>query len=67
MNKKIAIYDSNFVVGLLNEDDKWHNTALELHSFIKNKNFLIIFLDCVANEFFRKLAKFNEFFTPYTQ
>ena len=35
MNKKIAIYDSNFVVGLLDEDDKWHRIALELHSLIK--------------------------------
>lgn len=47
---KAAIYDSNFVVGLVDEDDKWHRTALELHSLIKTKNLLIVYLDCVANE-----------------
>lgn len=47
---KAAIYDSNFVVGLVDEDDKWHRTALELHALIKTKNLLIVYLDCVANE-----------------
>jgi len=46
---KIAIYDSNFVVALVDEDDKSHRTALELHSLIKTKNLLIVYFDCVAN------------------
>jgi len=54
---KVAIYDSNFVVGLVDEDDKWHTTALELHSSIKTKNLLIIYLDCVANEVLSVIAK----------
>jgi len=54
---KIAIYDSNFVVGLVDEDDKWHRTALELHSLIKTKNLLIVYFDCVANEVLSVIAK----------
>jgi len=54
---KVAIYDSSFVVGLADEDDKWHTTALELHSSIKTKNLLIIYLDCVANEVLSVIAK----------
>lgn len=54
---KALIYDSSFLVGLIDEGDKWHKTALEIHSAISASEFKIVYFDCVANEVISVLGK----------
>ena len=60
MNKAL-IYDSSFLVGLIDEGDKWHQTALEIHSSISSSEFKIVYFDCVANEVISVLGKRCEY------
>jgi predicted nucleic acid-binding protein len=50
------VYDSNFLIGLIDEEDRWHKISIEIHNRIK-RNFNIIYLDCVANEVISVLAR----------
>ena len=54
---KALIYDSSFLVGLIDEEDKWHKTSLEIHSTVSSSEFKIVYFDCVANEVISVLGK----------
>lgn len=51
------VYDASFLIGLIDEDDRWHEAAINIHRAIKEKSFNIIYLDCVANEVVSVLAR----------
>jgi len=52
-----VVYDSNFLVGFIDEDDTWHKIAVEINNEVKKKNLKTILLDCVASEVISVLAK----------
>jgi len=33
-----VVYDSNFLVGFIDEDDTWHKIAVEINNEVKKKN-----------------------------
>jgi predicted nucleic acid-binding protein len=45
-----VIWDSSFVVALIDEKDQWHRQATGLHDALKRVDAQAIYFDCVLNE-----------------
>lgn len=45
-----AIVDSNFIIALVDEKDKWRKQAVSLQDALKSEKAKLIYLDCVMNE-----------------
>lgn len=52
-----AIIDANVLVGLLDERDKWHNTAVALRDELDRADAELVYFDCVLNETISVLAR----------
>ena len=52
-----VIYDVSFLVGFIDENDRWHKKASDLHRLVKRKRLGVITFDCVANEVISVLAR----------
>jgi len=52
-----VIYDASFLVGFIDENDKWHKKASSLHRCMRERRFGVITFDCVANEVISVLAR----------
>ena len=52
-----VIYDASFLVGFIDQNDRWHKRASSLHRLVKRKQFGVITFDCVANEVITVLAR----------
>ena len=59
MNKYAAI-DSNVLVGLLDDRDKWHVQARALLDALKEEAVSVIYFDCVLNETISVMARRSE-------
>ncbi|MFH1634541.1 MAG: hypothetical protein ABIG63_11120 [Chloroflexota bacterium] len=59
MNQQAAI-DSNVLVALVDEQDKWHAQANELLDAIREKGIDVIYFDCVLNETVSVMARRSE-------
>lgn len=44
------VFDASFLVGLIDEKDKWHKEAVEIMNEIITKNMEGVIFDCIANE-----------------
>jgi len=55
MNSVIA--DTNFLLGLLDSKDKWHQRSIELYQSLKVSRAKMIIFDCVANELISVIGK----------
>jgi predicted nucleic acid-binding protein len=51
------IIDSNFLLGLVDERDKWHLQAVNTKSELRKRKWAVIFFDCVLTETVSALAK----------
>jgi len=51
------IIDSNLLLGLIDEKDKWHPQALAIKLEIQNRKWSIIYLDCIITETVSVLAR----------
>lgn len=51
------IVDTNFLVGLLDEKDKWHQRSVELYQNLEAVQIEMIIFDCVANELISVIGK----------
>jgi predicted nucleic acid-binding protein len=45
-----AILDSNFLVALIDEKDKWRKSAISIQKALKKKKARLVYLDCAVNE-----------------
>ncbi len=52
-----TVFDTNFVVGLLDKQDVWNNRALELRAALKARDCEPVILDCVLAEAVSILAR----------
>jgi predicted nucleic acid-binding protein len=53
----IVAIDANVLVGLLDERDKWHGTAIDLRDALDKADAELVYLDCVLNEVISVLAR----------
>lgn len=53
----IVVIDANVLVGLLDERDKWHNTAVAIRDALDRSDAELIYFDCVVNEVISVLAR----------
>jgi len=51
------IIDTNILVALIDENDKWHKHALKIRDALKEENAEFIFFDCVINETVTVIAR----------
>lgn len=51
------VYDSNFLVALIDDKDKWNQKSVRIHERIKKRGDKVIYLDCVANEVINVLGR----------
>jgi len=51
------IVDTNFLLGLLDEKDKWHQRSVKLYQNLKVAQVEMIIFDCVANELISVIGK----------
>lgn len=58
--KRQAAIDSNVLVALVDEHDKWHAQAKELLDTIGEKDIDVIYFDCVLNETVSVMARRSE-------
>lgn len=49
--------DTNYLIGLYDEQDIWHDRAREIHSLLEQHRLSAYYLDCVLNELFTVLAR----------
>ncbi len=49
--------DTSYLVGFFDEDDLWHNRAMEIYALLDQSNLSLCHLDCVLNELFTVLAR----------
>ena len=49
--------DTSYLVGFFDEDDLWHNRAMEIYALLEQSNLPLGHLDCVLNELFTVLAR----------
>lgn len=54
MKNKHAAIDSNVLVALVDDKDKWHAQAQALLGALKEKAINVIYFDCVLNEHDRR-------------
>lgn len=52
-----AILDSSFLVALIDEKDKWRNTAVLIQKALKKKKARLVYLDCAINEMISVIAR----------
>lgn len=52
-----AIIDANALVGLLDDQDKWHRTAIALRDALSEAGVELVYLDCVINETISVVAR----------
>jgi predicted nucleic acid-binding protein len=52
-----AILDSNFLVALIDEKDKWTKTAISIQKALKKKKARLVYLDCAVNETISVIAR----------
>jgi len=52
-----VIADTNFLLGLVDSKDKWHQKSIELYQSLKVAHAKIIIFDCVANELISVVGK----------
>ncbi|MBN2012955.1 type II toxin-antitoxin system VapC family toxin [candidate division KSB1 bacterium] len=52
-----VIIDSNFLLGLMDSNDKWNDKAFQIFNSLKSKDFNIIYFDCVIIETISVLAR----------
>jgi predicted nucleic acid-binding protein len=52
-----AILDSNFLVALIDEKDKWRKSAISIQKALKKKNARLVYLDCAVNEMISVIAR----------
>jgi len=52
-----AILDSSFLVALIDEKDKWRNTAVLIQKTLKKKKARLVYLDCAVNEMISVIAR----------
>ena len=52
-----VIYDTNFIIALIDQNDKWHNKATPIQSLIKEKDVKKVYFDCVINEVLSVIGK----------
>lgn len=53
----IVAIDANVLVGLLDERDKWHGTAIALRDALDKADVELVYFDCVLNEAISVLAR----------
>lgn len=56
MSKQAAI-DSNVLVALVDQQDKWHHRARALHAALKAEGAHLVYFDCVLNETISVMAR----------
>jgi predicted nucleic acid-binding protein len=52
-----AILDSNFLIALIDEKDKWRKSAISIQKAMKKKKALLVYLDCAVNETISVIAR----------
>lgn len=52
-----AVIDANVLVGLLDDQDKWHDAATALRDGLNKAEFELIYFDCVINETISVVAR----------
>jgi len=52
-----AILDSSFLVALIDEKDKWRNTAVLIQKALKKKRARLVYLDCAVKEMISVIAR----------
>jgi predicted nucleic acid-binding protein len=52
-----AILDSNFLVALIDEKDKWRKSAISIQKALKKKKARLVYLDCAVNETISVIAR----------
>ena len=52
-----VILDASYVVALVDEKDRWHQQAVNLHGELKLLEARLVYLDCVMNETLSVIAK----------
>ena len=52
-----AVIDANVLVGLLDECDKWHGTAVAIRDALDEADAELVYFDCVLNEAISVLAR----------
>lgn len=52
-----AAIDSNVLVALLDNQDKWHSQARALHAALKAEGVDLVYFDCVLNETISVMAR----------
>lgn len=57
MGIKTIVIDSNVLLALIDESDKWHPRASALAMALKKNNCQVIYLDCVLNEVISVLGR----------
>jgi predicted nucleic acid-binding protein len=57
---KYAVIDSNVLVALLDDRDKWHAQARSLLDALKGETVHVIYFDCVLNETISVMARRSE-------
>ena len=53
----IVAIDANVLVGLLDERDKWHGTAIAIRDALDGLDTELVYFDCVLNEVISVLAR----------
>ena len=49
----MAVIDANVLVGLLDDQDKWHDATLALRDELSKAEVQLVYFDCVINENWR--------------
>jgi predicted nucleic acid-binding protein len=52
-----AILDSNFLVALIDEKDKWRKSAISIQTALNKKKARLVYLDCAVNETISVIAR----------
>ena len=55
-NPKVVI-DTSVLVGLIDSQDTWHNSAWDLRNALKDVQARLVYFDCVVNETVSVLAR----------
>jgi hypothetical protein len=53
----MVVIDTNLLVGLLDERDKWHSTATAIRDALHSNGAKVVYFDCVLNETVSVLAR----------
>lgn len=57
MPTPVAIIDTNVLVALIDDEDKWHATALSIRDALQVSAIRVVFMDCVINETISVIAR----------